>query len=53
VGAVVPLVARVALTADAQIALAVPDTVVRLDYAEAGRIGRPSLLLSAGVLATF
>jgi hypothetical protein len=53
VGAVVPLVARVALTADAQIALAFPDTVVRLDYAEAGRIGRPSLLLSAGVLATF
>jgi hypothetical protein len=49
----VPLVARVALAADAQVGLTFPDTVVRLDYAEAGRIGRPSLLLSAGVLAMF
>ena len=40
------------LLADVQALVTWPHTVVRLGGAEAGSTGWPSLLLSAGVLAT-
>ncbi|HXU06555.1 MAG TPA: hypothetical protein VN903_36620, partial [Polyangia bacterium] len=52
-GVVVPIVAHVALVVDAQVGLTWPDNLIRVNFTEAGRLGRPSLLASAGVLATF
>ena len=49
---IVMLVPHVALTAEVQALVTWPHTVVRLGGAEAGSTGWPSLLLSAGVLAT-
>ncbi len=52
-GVVVPVVSRVAVVADAQVGITWPDNLIRLNFVDAGRLGRPSLLASAGVLATF
>jgi len=52
-GVVVPVLSRVALVADAQVGVTWPDNLIRLNFVDAGRLGRPSLLASAGVLATF
>jgi hypothetical protein len=52
-GLIVPVVSRVALVADAQVGVTWPDNLIRLNFVDAGRLGRPSLLASAGVLATF
>jgi hypothetical protein len=52
-GVVVPIVAHVAFTADAQLGVTWPDNLIRIVGVEAGRTGRPALLASAGVLATF
>ena len=51
-GLIVTLVPHVALVAEVQALLTWPHTVVRLGGTEAGSTGWPSLLLSAGVLAT-
>jgi hypothetical protein len=52
-GAVIPIGSRVAFVADAQVGLAWPENLIRFDYVEVGRVGRPWLLASAGVLARF
>jgi hypothetical protein len=52
-GVVLPLASHVALAADAHILVAVPYTAVRFGSVEAGNTGWPSLLVSAGLLATF
>ena len=52
-GVVVPVVWRVALVVAAQVGLTVPDNLIRLNGAEAGRTGWPSLFASAGVRARF
>jgi hypothetical protein len=52
-GLIVPVVSRVALVADAQVGVTWPDNLIRLNFVDAGRLGRPSLLASAGALATF
>jgi hypothetical protein len=53
VGVVVPIVAHAALVADAHVIATWPYTAVRFGAVEASNIGWPSLLASAGVLATF
>jgi len=52
-GVIVTIARHLALTAEAQAMLTWPHTTVRLGGSEAGRTGWPSLLLSAGALATF
>ena len=52
-GIVVPIAAHVSFTVDAQIGVTWPDNLIRIAGVEAGRTGRPALLASAGVLATF
>jgi hypothetical protein len=52
-GAVVALVPHVALAADAHLMMSWPYTAVRFGTVEAGTLGWPSLLISAGLLATF
>jgi len=52
-GVVVPVAWRVALVVAAQVGLTVPDNLIRLNGAEAGRTGWPSLFASAGVRARF
>jgi hypothetical protein len=52
-GIVVPVVSHIALIVAAQIGLTVPDNLIRLNGAEAGRTGWPSLFASAGVRARF
>ena len=52
-GVVLPLASHVALAADAHVLVAVPYTAVRFGSVEAGNTGWPSLLVSAGLLATF
>jgi hypothetical protein len=52
-GVVLPLALHVALAADAHVLVAVPYTAVRFGSVEAGNTGWPSLLVSAGLLATF
>jgi hypothetical protein len=51
-GVIITVVPHVALVAEVQALVTWPHTVVRLDGAEVGRTGWPSLLLSAGLLAT-
>ncbi|HEY7374274.1 MAG TPA: hypothetical protein VIF57_19080 [Polyangia bacterium] len=53
IGVVVPIVAHAALVADAHLIATWPYTAVRFGTVEASNIGWPSLLASAGVLATF
>jgi hypothetical protein len=52
-GVVVPIVPHAALVADAHLIATWPYTAVRFGTVEASNIGWPSLLASAGVLATF
>jgi hypothetical protein len=52
-GVVVPIVAHLSFAVDAQIGMTWPDNLIRIAGVEAGRTGRPALLASAGVLATF
>jgi len=52
-GVMLPVASHVALAADAHVLLALPYTAVRFGTVEAGNTGWPSLLVSAGVLATF
>jgi hypothetical protein len=52
-GIVVPVVSHIAFVVAAQIGLTVPDNLIRLNGAEAGRTGWPSLFASAGVRARF
>jgi hypothetical protein len=51
-GVIVTLVPHVALVGEVQALATWPHTVVRLDGVDAGTIAWPSLLLTAGVLAT-
>jgi hypothetical protein len=53
VGVVVPIGSHVAFVADGQVGLAWPENLIRLNYVEVGRMGRPSLLASAGLLVRF
>jgi len=52
-GVVIPILPHLSLAGDAQIGLTWPDNLIRIVGTEAGRTGRPLLLVSAGVLATF
>jgi hypothetical protein len=52
-GVMLPLASHVALAADAHVLLALPYNAVRIQSVEAGNTGWPSLLVSAGLLATF
>jgi hypothetical protein len=52
-GVALPIVAHLALAADAHLLLTWPHTMVRFGSVEAGSTGWPALLVSAGVLATF
>jgi hypothetical protein len=52
-GVALPMVAHLALVADAHLLLTWPHTIVRFGSVEAGATGWPALLVSAGVLATF
>jgi len=52
-GAAVPIVSHLALAVDAHLMLTWPYTAVRFQTVEAGHLGWPSVLVSAGVLATF
>jgi hypothetical protein len=52
-GIVVPIAAHVSFSADAQFGVTWPENLIRIVGVDAGRTGRPALLTSAGVLATF
>jgi hypothetical protein len=52
-GVALPIVAHLALAADAHLLLTWPHTIVRFGSVEAGATGWPALLVSAGVLTTF
>ena len=52
-GLIVPVVSHLSFAADAQVGLTWPDNLIRIVGAQAGRTGRPALLVSAGLLATF
>jgi len=52
-GVAVPIVSHLAIAADAHVMLAWPYTTVRFGTVEAGTVGWPSVLVSAGVLAPF
>ncbi len=52
-GLILPVVSHLSFAADAQVGLTLPDNLIRIVGAPAGRTGRPALLVSAGLLATF
>jgi hypothetical protein len=52
-GLIMRTVSRISLVGDAQIGLTWPDNLIRIVGTEVGRTGRPSLLVSIGLLATF
>ena len=53
VGLILPVVSHLSVAADAQVGLTWPGNLIRIVGTQAGWTGRPALLLSAGLLATF